>query len=802
MTKWGSSHKEIIEAFDPEDRAKGLQNLDLQTEQLPTDRALGLTWNPETDKLQISAKIKDAVFTKRGVLSYICTLYDPIGMISPFILTAKHLFQRLCKRKAEWDETLNTEEAMDFQRWLQQLDQAKKIEINRPLPARRVAELHHFCDASEFAYAAVSYLRIMNDEGVHVSFLFAKSRLAPIKKMTIPRLELTSAVLATKHDEMLRKELHVELQRSTFWTDSQITLHCLKNKDKRFDVFVSNRLSAIQNSTDVSQWHWVPTKENPADDATRGLKPHELDKRWINGPEFLRSSAIKYPACPAEAPLEEIEAPKAMKATEETSKTDELLNRYSSFYRLKRALVLLRRFIQHRRGLRSTYPLTVEELKSAEISIIRYVQQKAYPSEFDNLRKGKQAGRNSTLMKLEPWVDNDGLMRVSARSERHKQQILLPPKHFVSKLIVKDYHDKTGHAGCEYVLCNIRERFWIPSGRHTIKGIQRNCKICTRYFNNPKPQRMADLIDERTATNQPPFTNVGIDCFGPFLTKRGRSQEKRYGCIYTCLSTRAVHIEMLNSLEADSFINGLMRFSARRGQPESIRCDNGTNFKGAFNELNLKLKPWNKQVGERLVRKGIKWTFNTPSASHQGGAWERLIRAIRRVLTVIVGKTVLDDERLCTVFCEVEGILNNRPITRNPDDNKDDEPLTPNHLLMMRKGTLDIPGTYDKRDEFTRRWRHSQYLADQFWKRWIKEYLPIIQHRQKWLKDERQFRVNDVILLCDETTPRNDWPLGRIMDVHDSRDGKIRTVTVKTTNGTYNRPVNKLCLLEGSDIVN
>ena len=614
-------------------------------------------------------------------MSYICTLYDPIGIICPFILPAKHLFQQTCRRKAGWDEALNAEESRIFEKWLHQLETAKKIEVDRPLPYGKHAELHHFCDASDFAHAAVSYLRVTNYDGVHVSFLFAKSRLAPIKKLTIPRLELTSAVLATKHDEMLRKELQIHLGRSTFWIDSEITLHCLRNKEKRFDVFVSNRLAAIQDQTDVSQWNWVSTKENPADDATRGLKPSEFEQRWINGPNFLRSAVIYCPHGSNEAISEEIEAPIIMEATKSSSKTDELLMRYSSMHKLKRALVLLRRLVQHRRGIRSTFPLTVDELHSAETSIIRYVQQRTYPCEFDDLRKGKGAGRNSSLVKLEPWIDNDGLMRVSARSKRHRQQILLPPKHFVSKLIVRDYHEKAGHVGCEYVLCNIREKFWIPSGRHTIKGIRRNSKICTRYFDHLKPQRMADLADERTVTSKPPFTNVGIDCFGPFLTKSGRSQEKRYGCIFTCLSLRAVHIEMLSSLETDSFINGLRRFAARRGQPECIRCDNGTNFKGAFNELNLQLKEWNNKVGERLTRTGIKWIFNTPSASHQGGVWERLIRATRRVLTAIVGKNVLDDERLRTVFCEIEGILNNRPITRNSDDHNDDEPLTPNHYF-------------------------------------------------------------------------------------------------------------------------
>ena len=190
---------------------KGCKILISKLKYYPSDRALGLTWNPETDKLQIPSKPKDAIFTKRGLLTYICTLYDPIGIICPFILPVKHLFQQTCRRKAGWNETLNAEESRIFEKWLHQLESAKKIEVDRPLPSGEHAELHHFCDAFDSAYAAVSYLRVTNYDGVHVSFLFAKSRLAPIKKLTIPRLELTSAVLATKHDEMLRKELQIHL---------------------------------------------------------------------------------------------------------------------------------------------------------------------------------------------------------------------------------------------------------------------------------------------------------------------------------------------------------------------------------------------------------------------------------------------------------------------------------------------------------------------------------------------------------------------------------------------------------------
>jgi hypothetical protein len=800
LTKFSSNDKEIIQAFEPKDRAKGLQNLDLQECEMPIDRALGLTWDSNSDRLQIAAKSKDAVFTKRGLLSYICTLYDPLGIICPYILIAKNLFQQLCKRKAGWDDLLDQKEAKVFKNWLNVLNLAREIGIDRPLPTGRTAEIHHFCDASDMAYGAVSYLRIVENETVHVSFLFAKSRLAPLKKMTIPRLELTSAVLAAKHDGMLRKEMKIMISSSTFWTNSMITLHCINNHDKRFNVFVANRIAAIHEASQTDQWHWCPTKDNPADDASRGLKPDELNGRWLNGPPFLQELKIIYPSPEKSEELpQDLEEPTNLQATnKDQPKCEQLIHRYSSFYRLSRAVAFLRRFIDYVKGSRMKSKITVEEIDAAKIAIIRSVQQTTYHAEIEALQKGKFISKSSAVFKLEPWIDENGMLRVSARSAKHVKQLLLPAKHHLTKLIVRDYHEQSKHSGCEYVLSQLRQMFWIPSARNMIKAVQRSCKICIRYFSKPQDQRMADLVEDQLASDKTPFESTGVDCFGPFLVKRGRSMEKRYGCIFTCLTMRAVHLELLHSMEADSFLNALMRFSARRGAPKKIRCDNGTNFKGACNEMKTSIEEFNMKVDQQLKQQNIEWNFNTPTASYQGGAWERMIRAARRTLTVVIGKTILDDERLLTVFCEVEAILNNRPITKNADDVLDEEPLTPNHLLLMRKGSLNLPGTFKQRDEYSRRWRHCQYIADRFWARWLKEYLPIIQHRQKWLKPQRSFACGDIVLLYDETTPRNQWPLGRIIEVDKGRDGNVRSATVKTSAGTYKRPVSKLCLLESS----
>lgn len=310
---------------------------------------------------------------------------------------------------------------------------------------------------------------------------------------------------------------------------------------------------------------------------------------------------------------------------------------------------------------------------------------------------------------------------------------------------------------------------------------------------------MSDLPTERVTADQPPFTEVGVDFFGPFFVKRGRAEVKRYGCIFTCLSTRAIHIEITHSLDTSSFINALRRFIARRGNPAKIRSDNGTNFVSGEKEIRLAIKAWNhNQIHEFLLQRETQWLFNPPGGSHHGGAWERCIRSVRKILAALLREQRLDDESLPTLMCEVESILNGRPLTAVSNDPRDLEALTPNHLLLLRSGPTLPPGIFTKHDCYSRRrWRQIQYLANQFWQRWTREYLPLLQKRQKWNISRRNFAPNDVVLVVDTTTPRCSWPLARIIDVCPDVEGQVRKVKLRTKSAVLERPIDKCILLEG-----
>ncbi|XP_030845109.1 uncharacterized protein LOC115925437 [Strongylocentrotus purpuratus] len=837
LTKWVSNNPFVLQSIPEEERAKDVRGLDLNHDALPVERALGISWDVETDCLLYKFRPKDKPQTRRGILSVVSSIYDPLGYASPFILKAKMILQELTRLKLAWDEEIPSKEIERWNEWLQELPKMTEFQVNRcikPHDFGKVAEykLHHFADASEKAYGVVSYLRMKDVEGqVHCSILFARSRLAPLKRMTIPRLELMAATLSVTIDSMIQRELDLPLQESVFWTDSSIVLHYVKNEDKRFHTFVANRITTIHEGSEPRQWRHVNTDVNPADDASRGLTAEELTGRWKEGPKFLWSEECDWPKSLTvnESSLEHDPEVKQDKtgvfaaAESEVKATDRLLESYSSWFRLKKGIAwilkvkecLRRKARKDMNLLDMKQPVTVDEMTVAEEAIVRYVQQQTYAEEYRVLQQNKTAQRSPTriaksspLSKLSVKLTDEGLICVGGRlhnaplEEQTKHPVILPSKHHVVQLLVRHYHIMCGHSGKEYVLSLLRQRFWIIRGRLAVRHVLHKCFTCKRQRAKPVEQKMADLPADRVVPEKPPFSNVGVDCFGPYMVRQGRSSVKRYGCIFTCLVIRAIHIEVLHSLETDSFLNALQRFISRRGQPEIIRSDNGTNFIGAERELREGLKRWNQEkIHDNLLQQGIDWKFNPPRASHMGGSWERQIRTTRKVLNAVMKQQVLNDEGLTTLMCLVEAIINGRPLTITSDDARDAEPLTPNHLLLLRSKNALPPDVFQKHDLYgRRRWRQIQYLADLFWRRWVKEYLPSLQQRQKWLKETRNLEEGDIVLIIDNL-PRNKWLTGRVIETYPGKDKLVRSVKLKHSTGILVRPVQKLCLLEEADSV-
>lgn len=454
-------------------------------------------------------------------------------------------------------------------------------------------------------------------------------------------------------------------------------------------------------------------------------------------------------------------------------------------------------------------------MEKAENVILSKVQKQAYPEEMRDLmnvdknipvttekQSKPHVKRSSTITKLDPILLGN-LIRVGGRlsmaniPEDSKHQIILPKNHHVTTLLIRHYHNLAGHSGRQHVLSLLRERYWIIKANSAVRRVLNDCISCRKRQASPGQQKMADLPVDRTLQSKPPFTAVGLDYFGPIQVRRGRALVKRYGVIFTCLSIRAVHIEVAHSLDTDSFIMALRRFISRRGQVKEIRSDNGTNLTGGEKELREALKEWNQEtIHNHLLQKNIKWTFNPPYASHFGGVWERCIRTIRKVLNAILKEQRLDDKSLQTYMCEVESIINGRPLTAVSDDPSDLQALTPNRLLLLKDETPLPPGLFQKEDNYSkRRWKQVQLLANTFWKRWSKEYLPLLQERAKWTQPRKNYSVGDIVLIYDQNMPRNQWPLGRIIQVHVDKKGYARSAKIKLRNTVAERPITKLCHL-------
>ncbi|XP_066302751.1 uncharacterized protein [Branchiostoma lanceolatum] len=586
-----------------------VKDLDLDLDKMPVERTLGMLWNVQTDMLGFRNVDKDKPATKRGILSTVSSMYDPLGLIAPATLHPKLILQDLCREKKTWDERIPEKHVKSWQKWEAELPLlSRRFEVDRCVKPvgfgdPTSVQLHHFADASESGYGTASYIRMENQDGrVHCALLMGKARVAPLKKVTIPRLELKAAEVAVRVNSTLQRELNVNIDTIYFWTDSTTVLRYISNTRARYHTFVANRLTTIRSHSDPNQWRYVESSHNPADDASRGqtIQKFVENDRWVKGPPFLWCPKDEWPQMPEglQEPLQQDPEVKVYAVQVEESPMDVLIAHYSSWYRLKKAVAWISKVKQALKqkskalGKTTCQRLSTGDLAQAELEIVRHVQRSHYSEEIASLQGSKGSVKSSSsIFQLNPKLDEEGILRVGGRlsqatlTEEMKHPMMLPKRSRVSELVIQEIHEDNGHLGRNYVTSKVRERYWIPQVNSLIRQVIGKCVTCRRHHGKTGEQKMADLPSFRVTPEDPPFTNVGVDYFGPFEVKRGSSIVKRYGVIFTCTTTRAVHLEKAESLDTDSCINALRRFIARRGQVRMIISDNGTNLVGAKSEL-------------------------------------------------------------------------------------------------------------------------------------------------------------------------------------------------------------------------
>lgn len=851
LRQWASNSPEVLAALT--ENSSPSQPVSLGDGTKP-ERVLGLIWKPDSDELTFNLNLarlpQDAMDnerpTKREALRIIMSVFDPLGFASPVTSRPRQLLQEIWRRGTEWDQPIDADLAAQWRDAMGHLKQLANTSLPRCHPHYSDAanlQLHVFVDASETAFAAALYWRAQAPDGlITTSLILGKSKVAPLKVTSIPRLELQAAVMGSYMATAVVEEHDRKPQSVTYWTDSRTVLTWLKTGARSYKPYVAHRIAAIEENSKLSDWRWIPTKLNVADDATRDVpEGFNSNHRWFCGPAFLRQDSSTWPA---EVPTNKIETgeERTHYATEKRAGPNlaEALpqhDRFSKWERLLRTTARVLQFIERCRTKteRASYARTAKKKENdatwgrkyrtlrpqtrqlqqkgkqyipiearfvirAERLLMRATQQQTLKEEIETLRSGGTVANNSRLRPLAVEIV-DGVIKLKTRigatvgiTEEAKSPIVIDGDHPTVKLYISYVHRKLHHASTEATINECRQHYWILRLRPTARTVIHRCLPCRFRRSKPPQPSTGDHPRMRLAHHRRPFTYTGVDYFGPISVTVGRNTQKRYVALFTCLTTRAVHLEIAASLTTDSAVMALRRFIARRGRPTEIWSDNGTNLQGANKELRRAI---DHATQEEATTNRINWRFIPPSAPFMGGAWERLVRSVKTALYTVLQQRCPHEEVLHTLLCEVEYTVNSRPLTHVSIDPTDPEAITPNHFLLGGSGRVTTPGNFEDSDLIGRaNWKASQRLADLFWARWLKEYLPELQHRREPRNRGAALNIDDVVLIADSTLPRNIWPRGVVIATYPGADGVVRAADVKTKGGILRRPTKKLVILQ------
>lgn len=755
---------------------------------------LGLKWETKEDNLYINVNFSDLNInkniTKRILLSCAQKIFDPIGFTCPVTLLPKMLLQRSWLLKLDWDEILPEDIVKDFLQWYDKIELLNKVRIPRWLCKYNIDECNHvsvhiFSDASKASYAACVYLRTEFKRDVHVQLMLAKARVAPMKEMTIPRLELVAAVIGVRLFQQVKHVFKFECD-VYFWTDSSVVLTWIK-KEGNWSLFVKNRVKEIRTSTKPNQWHHVAGSLNPADMPSRGCNAEMLlNSCWWEGPAWLKCDMSEWPLSDFSVePNDNLEV-MAIK-----TKIPDFINRFtyfSKYIKIVRSIAWIYRFIFNCKYVnrRLMNELCYKEVQDAELVLFRLIQKEEFDERFIKEKYN-----------LEIYKDDIGIIRLKTRlilsdePECFKFPILLPGSNIIVQKLIYHNHCLLLHAGSATVLSNLRERFWITNIRRWVKKVISDCVVCKKLKCKAASAPVAPLPANRMK-NCKVFEVTGIDVCGPLFLKSG---QKVWVVIFTCAVYRAVHLELIESMSTDSFLMALRRFIARRGRVNTVYTDNGTNFVGA-NNLMKKLN-WDRLQEFSTIQR-FEWIFNVPGAPWWGGFWERLIRILKDLLRKMLGKAHLNYVELETLLCDCESTINSRPLTYIADSLENLTPLTPSCFLqnICESNVHDL----DEIDHtsINLRFRYVQKLRTDLRNRFRNEYLSclVLKNQKKFSKE---IKVGDVVLVESESK-RQFWPLGLIIEIFKGKDNICRSAKIKTDKGVIlTRPIQKLYLLEFSN---
>jgi len=728
--------------------------------------------------------------------------------------------------KYTWDEPLPADIIKKWAAISTDLEQAVQLTTNRRYfqSKENIQILHIFVDASQKAFGAAAYLT----DGSTAALVAAKTRVASLEKRTLPQRELEAAELGTKLAETILTALSSSITaplQVEMWSDSQDVLYWLVSK-KKLPVFVSNRVNIINtfNKKYHATWHYCPTADNPADLVTRGITPDKLfsSSSWISGPSWImqeeswpkwspRSSVTTMAIIAAPADKVELPSPDISIIMNH--------NRFGTLSRLLRTTAWINRFIQltrlpHQKD--STLSLSAKEVLTSLHIWIKSIQKKAFPVEMTYLNSNQLGKRPPLVRQLDLYLQNGiihcgGRMKNAEMDKQAKNPILLPKSDYFTTLIIRVIHQRIQHGGVSATVAALRQTYWIPSARQQVRAILRQCVRCKIINGLPYASPDPAPLPKERVWNMEPFTGTGVDLTGALTVKSEADHSiniKVYIALFTCTSSRAVHLEVVEDLSADKFLDALRRFSNRKSTPRIIFSDNATNFQSSAAIIRKLME--SQSVSDFCSGRGIEWRFIVKRAPWHGGFWERLIGLTKSTLKKVIGKNRITEGQLRTIITDVEAALNDRPLTYVSTEKSDSEPITPSHLLFGRRiipFPMDNPPEWDEDEDPTFTLTTTNLVATaqlkskvihDFMARWKHEYLSALREFQQHTsgKNRDVIQPGDVVIVHDDNKPRLSWNLAVVESLIRGESGNVYSANIRTSQGKTNRPIRKLYPLE------
>ncbi|XP_031638197.1 uncharacterized protein LOC116350532 [Contarinia nasturtii] len=646
--------------------------------------------------------------------------------------------------------------------------------------------------------------------------------------MTIPRLELLAAHILVEQLEAIVDACGFEYSNVTLWSDSMVVLSWIKKSPTELKAFVSHRVQRIQEKTKQCKWKHVRSGDNPADLVSRGMNMQKFlkSKLWLEGPSWLKQAEKEWPIpmmiispdeikeiekeCKAKEPVEKI-----FNMTSGVDRTV-LYNKFQSWNKILNVTAYALRAI--RKIKPKTIFITSEERNNAIEYWIKYEQNIAFKTELKCIKTGDMLPPKSTITSLRPFIDNNGLLRVGGRIDKaniayeKRHQYIIPQKSRLSFLLLNHAHEMTMHGGVQMIMHYTRKRFWIPKLRFETRKFIGTCTRCVKLAQITADQIIAELPAIRLRP-APPFQHVGVDMAGPYQMRvsnkinantRARQMPDMKGwiAVFVCLVTRAIHLEAVEGMSSDDFFVAYTKFTSRRGDPEKIYSDNGTNFIGADKELKKALEIWQSSQVQRYVHlKGTEWKFITPSAPHEGGIWEAAVKQMKHHLKRVIGVQKYSFQGITALLAGVEACLNSRPLCKLSDDPDDQKPLTPAHFLIGRP--LKLP-MYEKADSppysLKRLYVQLQFQIQAFWKQFSNDYIQSLSQLPKWKTEQTNLKIGQLVVVKADNIAPTYWAMGRIMQIHKGEDGKLEPFSdlsiEEEIQSNSTTPLNKMTIPE------